>query len=203
MFDQAPTPTRPEIGPSTNIPPECRDDRLTGRPPEPDRTPSSSERGFSLTEALIAVAIIAILSVAVIGEVLSAIEKARLAACMANMVTIRESVWENCDGGLDFPDRDRLWNDIWHGHGPRGYWFALDNDDPNKGHGNDLDGFDEQNPGKAPRTDRNIYFVLACEHDHGRLADFVWLEDAGSPRIWKTGDEKLPWFKFYKKEAKK
>jgi hypothetical protein len=118
------------------------------------------------------------------------------------MVGIRESVWENCDGGMDFPDRDKLWNKIWSGVGPRGYWYALDNDDPNKGHGNDLDGYDEQNPGKAPRTDRNIYFVLVCEHDHGSLADYVWLEDDGSPTIQMPGDKDPIWYKFYRKEKK-
>jgi len=159
------------------------------------------ELGFSFNEVLIAVAIIGILSVVVIGEVFNAIEKARLAACLANMVTIREEVWANCDGGISFPDRDQLWGDIFRGVGPRGYWYALDNDDPNKGHGNDLDGFDEQNPGKAPRTDRNIYFVLACEHDHGRLADYVFLEDDCSPQIAQVGDKPPIWFKFYRKDG--
>jgi prepilin-type N-terminal cleavage/methylation domain-containing protein len=169
-------------------------------PSEPERI-RHGERGFSLSEVLIAVAIIAILTVMVVGEVVDAIEKARLAACLANMVTIRESVWENCDGGLDFPDRERLWNGIWGGSGPRGYWYALDNDDPNKGHGNDLDGYDEQNPGKAPRVDRNIYFVLACEHDHGRLADFVYLEDESAPQIAMHGDKPPIWYKFYRKDG--
>jgi prepilin-type N-terminal cleavage/methylation domain-containing protein len=159
------------------------------------------ELGFSLNEVLIAVAIIGILSVVVIGEMLNAIEKARLAACLANMVTIRESVWENCDGGMAFPERDQLWNQIWGGVGPKGYWYAIDNDDPNRGHGNDLDGFDEQNPGNAPRRDRNIYFVLACEHDHGMLADYVFLEDDGSPQIAMRGDRKPIWYKFYRKDG--
>jgi prepilin-type N-terminal cleavage/methylation domain-containing protein len=160
----------------------------------------SGELGFSLSELLIAIAIIGILSVVVIGELQSAIEKAKLSACLANMVTIREEVWANCDGGMDFPERDQLWGGIFKGNGPKGYWYELDNDDPNKGHGNDLDGFDEQNPGKAPRADRNIYFVLACEHDHGRLADFVYLEDAGSPQIAQVGDKPPIWYKFYRKD---
>ena len=159
------------------------------------------ELGFSLNEMLIAVAIIGILSVVVIGEVENAIEKARLSACLANMVTIRETVWANCDGGMDFPERDYLWGQLFRAAGPKDYWYALDNDDPNKGHGNDLDGFDEQNPGKAPRTDRNIYFVLACEHDHGRLAEYVYLEDDGSPQIAMKGDKPPIWYKFYRKDT--
>jgi prepilin-type N-terminal cleavage/methylation domain-containing protein len=165
-----------------------------------DRDHFDHELGFSLSELLIVIAIVGILMVVVIGEFQNAIHKARLSACLANMVTIREEVWSNCDGGLDFPDRDRLWNEIFRGHGPRGFWYEIDNDDPNKGHGNDLDGFDEQNPGKAPRTDRNIYFVVACEHDHNRLADFVYLEDEGSPQISMPGDKPPIWFKFYRKD---
>lgn len=162
---------------------------------------SKGEFGFSISELLIAVAIIGILSVVVLGEFQNAIEKAKLSACLANMVTIREEVWANCDGGMDFPDNDQLWNGIFSGHGPTGYWYALDNDDPNKGHGNDLDGFDEQNPGKAPRTDRNIYFVLACRHDHGRLADYVFLEDVEPPQIAQEGGRPPVWYKFYRKDT--
>jgi len=158
----------------------------------------AGELGFSLNEVLIVVAVIGILSVAAVGETFDAIEKARLAACMANMVTIRETVWDNCDGGMDFPDRGHLWNDIFRGAGPTGYWYELDNDDPNKGHGNDLDFFDEQNPGKAPRTDKNIYFVLACTHNHKRFADYVYLEDEGSPQI-AMGRDKPRWDRFYQK----
>lgn len=159
------------------------------------------ELGFTFSELLIAVSIIGILSVMVIGEVFNAIQKARLAACLANMVTIRETVWANCDGGLSFPDSNQLWNGAFGGVGPRGFWYAIDNDDPNKGHGNDLDGFDEQNPGKAPRKDRNIYFVIACEHDHGDLADYVYLEDDGSPEIAMYGDKPPIWYKFYRKDG--
>lgn len=192
--EPAPNPPQAEATSEThsvahNHPAECEDlDRPNG------------ERGFSMSEMLIAVAIVAILSVVIVGEVLNALEKARLAVCMANLVTIREEIWSNCDGGMDFPDSDRLWNGIFGGVGPKGYWYALDNDDANKGHGNDLDGFDEQNPGKAPRKDRNIYFVLACEHDHGRIADFVSLEDDGSPQIHLDGDKKPIWYKFYRKD---
>jgi len=160
------------------------------------------ERGFSMSELLIAVSIIGILSVVVLGEIQNAIEKARLSACLANSVTIRETVWANCDGGLAFPEREELWGDLFRGVGPKGYWYALDNDDANRGHGNDLDGFDEQNPGNAPRTDRNIYFVLACEHDHGNLADYVYLEDDGSPQIAMEGDKPPIWYKFYRKDSK-
>ena len=166
-----------------------------------DREHFDHELGFSFSEVLIAVAIVGILTVVVIGEFQNAIQKARLSACLANMVTIRETVWSNCDGGLDFPDANQLWNGVFGGHGPRGFWYEIDNDDANKGHGNDLDGFDEQNPGKAPRKDRNIYFVLACEHDHGRLADYVYLEDEGSPQISMPGDKPPIWFKFYRKDT--
>ena len=205
MFDPSPHSRRPEIGDSVVIPPDHRDDADDRTTPVTDIEPSTAEQGFSLTELLIAVAIIAILSVAVIGETLNAIEKARLSACMANMVSIRETVWANCDGGMDFPDGDKLWNELWRtkgAGGPESYWYELDNDDPNKGHGNDLDGFDEQNPGKAPRVDRNIYFVLACEHDHGLLADFVYLEDEGAPRIYRaaSGEKKPIWYKFFRKD---
>ena len=199
-IDDSPNPSPAALTPEINVAAHDKVSEAISESGSVDRR--DHELGFSLNEMLIAVAIIGILSVVVIGEVENAIEKARLSACLANMVTIRETVWANCDGGLDFPDSDQLWNGIFGGHGPRGFWYEIDNDDANKGHGNDLDGFDEQNPGKAPRKDRNIYFVLACEHNHGRLADYVYLEDDGSPQIAMEGDKPPIWFKFYRKAHK-
>ena len=168
----------------------------------PCTEPRSADSGFCLNELLIVIAILGILTVAIVGEVANAIQRAKLSACMANMVVIREEVWANCDGGMDFPEREELWNDVFRGSPPRGYWYALDNDDPNKGHGNDLDFYDEQNPGKAPRKDNNIYFVIRCEHDHGRLADYLFLEDDGPPQI-AMGGKQPRWHKFYRKDTKK
>ena len=52
------------------------------------------------------------------------------------------------------------------------------------GHGNDLDGFDEQNQGNGgQRTAKDIKFVLICQHDHANLCWYVYIEDEGPPLL--------------------
>ena len=67
---------------------------------------------------------------------------------------------------------------------PGPYYYLIDGD-PNKGHGNDLDGIDEENPGKSylnlEKVD--IRFVVLCQHDHGNLANYVYVTDVGPPQI--------------------
>jgi hypothetical protein len=63
--------------------------------------------------------------------------------------------------------------------------------DPNKGHGNDLDGIDEENPGNSgdKRKKKDIKFVVLCQHNHKHLADYVYLVDNEPPVIVKDGND--------------
>lgn len=143
----------------------------------------SRQAGYTLTEILVVLMIVSILSVIALGMMDGRIAKARLARCMIELRSIQSTVFTHSGGGWPLPDQRNFWDVAWSGVKPGPYFYLVDNDDPNNGHGNDLDGFDEGNPGGAPRPDKDIHFVLLCQHYHGSLAWYVYLEDEGSPRI--------------------
>ena len=146
----------------------------------------TSERGMTLMELLVVVAIVGILATIALGIFEGRIDKARLARCMTELRSIQSTVFVHSDGST-LPAADTFWKVAW-GMKPGPYFYLVDAEDPNAGHGNDLDGFDEQNPGNAPRTSRDIDFVVLCQHDHKKLGWYVYVEDEGPPLIAIEGD---------------
>ncbi len=142
----------------------------------------STERGMTLIEVMVVVLIISVLAAIAIGIMYSRIDKARLARCMNELRSIQSTVHVHGDGST-LPDEDNFWQIAWNGVKPGPYFYLVDNEDPNNGHGNDLDQFDEGNPGNSPRTRRDINFVVLCQHDHRDLAWYVYVEDEGPPLI--------------------
>jgi hypothetical protein len=111
-------------------------------------------------------------------------ERARLARCMVEIRGIQAAIIMDSDRGRHFMDPATFWSTHYHGKKPGPYYYLLDGD-PNKGHGNDLDGIDEENPGAsaANRDRRDIKFVVLCQHNHRHLAQYVYCEDAEPPVI--------------------
>jgi prepilin-type N-terminal cleavage/methylation domain-containing protein len=140
------------------------------------------ERGMTLIELMVVLLIIGVLAAIAVAVMHSRIDKARLARCMNELRSIQSTVFVHSDGST-LPDQNTFWQTAWNGLKPGPYFYLTDAEDPNCGHGNDLDGFDEQNPGNAPRERRDIHFVLLCQHDHKDLAWYVYLEDEGPPLI--------------------
>ena len=101
--------------------------------------------------------------------------------------------------GITFPDAPTFWDSVFPRAKPGPYYYLSDAEDPNAGHGNDLDGYDEQNPGKSKREKKDIKFVLLCQHDHADLCDFVYIEDEGPPQL-ATADNMPPYERFIKWE---
>jgi prepilin-type N-terminal cleavage/methylation domain-containing protein len=140
------------------------------------------QQGVTLIEILIVVLLIGILATLTAVAIGNSLQKARLARCIAELRSIQTSIYTAYpEDGL--PDPETFWDDFWHGVKPGPYWYIIDNNDPNSGHGNDIDGYDEDNPGSAPRTRKDLEFILVCQHDHGDLAYYVYVEDAGPPTI--------------------
>ena len=144
----------------------------------------SREAGYTLAEIMVVLMTISILSVLALGIVDGRIEKARLARCMLELRSIQSTVFTHSGGGWPLPDQSSFWDVAWSGIKPGPYWYMVDGD-PNKGHGNDLDGIDEDNPGNSGnnRNAKDIQFVVICQHDHGSLGWYVYLEDEGRPQI--------------------
>jgi prepilin-type N-terminal cleavage/methylation domain-containing protein len=142
---------------------------------------------MTLIEILVVVMIVGILAAIAIPILQGRIDKARLARCMTELRSIQSTVFVHSDGSK-FPERATFWQRAWSGIKPGPYYYLVDAEDPNAGHGNDLDGFDEQNPGNAPRERRDIKFVVLCQHNHKNLGWYVYLEDEGPPLIAVEGD---------------
>jgi type II secretory pathway pseudopilin PulG len=131
---------------------------------------------------IVVVWIMGLLSVIALEMVNGRIEKARLAKCMSDLRSIQSTAWSYSDG-LNFLPPGSFWDIAWAGKKPGPYYYLPDNEDPNAGHGNDIDEFDEINPGKAPRADKDLKFIIVCQHNHGVLAKYVFIEDEGPPTI--------------------
>ncbi len=140
------------------------------------------ERGLTLTELAVAMMIISILSVIGIGLLNGRIEKARLARCHCELRSIQSTVWMLSDG-ITWPERATFWERAWAGKRPGPYYYIANESDANKGHGNDMDFCDEENPGNSGsnRDCKDIRFVVLCQHNHRQLANYVYIEDEGPP----------------------
>jgi prepilin-type N-terminal cleavage/methylation domain-containing protein len=147
------------------------------------------EAGYTLAEIMVVLMIISILSVLALGIVDGRIEKARLARCMIELRTIQSTVFAHSGGGWPLPDQDTFWDVAWSGVKPGPYYYMVDGD-PNKGHGNDIDGIDEDNPGKSGGNldAKDIQFVILCQHDHGSLGWYVYVEDQDWPIVATASD---------------
>ena len=143
----------------------------------------SRESGFTVTELLIVVAIIGIISAIMVPNLLERYHKARLARCMVELRGIQTGLYLASNPGITFPDAATFWGTVFPAARPGPYYYLADAEDPNAGHGNDLDGYDEQNPGESKREAKDIKFVLLCQHDHAHLCKYVYIEDEGAPQL--------------------
>jgi prepilin-type N-terminal cleavage/methylation domain-containing protein len=158
--------------------------RQTGAAPASPAGTGGVERGFTLTEVTLAAVLIALLVAIAVPSWRNGVERARLARCMAELRGIQAAIWADSNDGKRFMQPAEFWASHFNGRKPGPYHYLLDGD-PNKGHGNDLDGIDEENPGKSSenRDKNDIRFVVLCQHDHKFLADYVYLTDAEPPAI--------------------
>ena len=139
-------------------------------------------RGFTLAEVVVIVFVLALLTAVVIPVGINQIEKAKLARCMADLRSLQASVWTFTPDGMVHPTGKEFWDLAYGGTKPGPFVYLVDGA-PNSGHGNDVDGVDEENPGASDPDVEDIRFVVYCKHDHKDLADFVYVTDHGPPRV--------------------
>lgn len=159
-----------------------------------------TQGGFSLSELLVVVFLIGMLSAIAINKIVDSLEKVRLARCKLEIRGIQEEVWDAYVETGTFIDPATYWETKWRGRRPGPYFYLVDGD-ANKGHGNDLDGIDEDNPGASgdKRKGKDIDFVVLCQHDHKHLAAYVYVVDNEPPLI-AGGDNQPGYERFIKWE---
>ena len=149
------------------------------------------QAGFTLTEMIVVVYVIGLVSAIASSTLIDKFDKARLARCMVEMRGIQSAVALYSQDGVYIPDPVDFWGLAFKGGKRPGPYFYLIDGDPNKGHGNDLDGIDEENPGKSwENLERlDIKFVILCQHDHKDLANYVYVSDDSRPYLAQPGDD--------------
>lgn len=145
--------------------------------------------GFSVLEVVIAVMVIGLLASIIIPRISGVTQAATTVKCAASLYGFAEEVeliW------LDSPapsQADLNKKDIgWPNGKYKDYWYVPNNKDFNSGHGNDLDGCDEENPGASSKNRDCIpmRFVIVCNHQsHGDQGDakYLFVTDMYPPMI--------------------
>lgn len=142
------------------------------------------QKGFTLIEVTIVILIVGILAAAGI-HFFSRSPEARMAACIADLDAMNSIVQQRAEQTFpNFPTWDEIDKSHWKDH----YHYIPNNTDANKGHGNDLDLCDEENPGASAenRSCLNINYVIVCDHNHGQLAKYNFISDGSPPVVVPT-----------------
>jgi prepilin-type N-terminal cleavage/methylation domain-containing protein len=147
------------------------------------------QRGFTAIEVMVAIAVITVVAGVVIPQVFHEFQKAELAKCKAEL-DLMKAVAYNLGDGKYIPTPEQFWGEGFGDAEAGEYYYIVDSQDANKGHGNDLDGCDEDNPGNSPRCPgMDIKFVVFCAHDHGDLAEYVYATDQDPPTVVLPGGD--------------
>jgi prepilin-type N-terminal cleavage/methylation domain-containing protein len=145
-------------------------------------------KGFSLIECTLAVVVIGILAVISVGKLTGARDAATTVLCLADMESFASEVDALVPSTGPPLTQEQVGDHIdWAGK-YKNYWYLPNNSDFNSGHGNDLDGCDEENPGQSSknRTCIPMRFVIICRHTtHGNYSDakYCFKVDGMPPQI--------------------
>ncbi len=148
-----------------------------------------NSRGFSVLETVIVVMLIGLVASILIPRFMGVTQAATTVKCAANLLSFAEEIEliyldSPVPSQADLGKKDIGWpNGKW-----KDYWYVPNNSDFNKGHGNDLDGCDEENPGKSTPNRECIpmRFLIVCKHQsHGDQSDakYLFITDMYPPQI--------------------
>jgi len=146
-------------------------------------------RGFSVLETVIVVMFIGLVASIFIPKYMGVSQAATTVKCAANLLSFSQEIEliyldSPVPSQADLGKKDIGWpNGKW-----KDYWYVPNNKDFNKGHGNDLDGCDEENPGESikGRECLPMRFLIVCTHEtHGDQSDakYLFITDMYPPQI--------------------
>jgi prepilin-type N-terminal cleavage/methylation domain-containing protein len=136
-----------------------------------------NKNGFTLVEILITIMVLGILSIVIVGKINGAQSAASTVRCLAQIDAFASDVDGLAPEGAA-PTQKQVRELLdWEGR-YKDYWYIPNNSDFNNGHGNDLDGCDEENPGEslAGRECIPMRFLIICMHEeHGNNSDAKYI----------------------------
>lgn len=141
-------------------------------------------KGFSLVETIVVVFILGLLAAIVFGMV-NTTPETKLIACAADLVAMEQMTEQYYEQSRPWvPTQEDLYNWM-ENRRKEHYHYLPNNSDLNKGHGNDIDLCDEENPGASldGRNCLEIKWAWVCDHNHVDLAKYVFITDAGTPIV--------------------
>ena len=146
-------------------------------------------RGFSVLEVVIVVMFIGLLGSILIPKFMGISQAATTVKCAANLLSFASEIeFLSLEGPAPTQAEVEARDIGWPNGKRKDYWYIPNNADSNSGHGNDLDGCDEDNPGESlpNRECVPMKFLIICKHtSHGDQGDakYLFITDAYPPMI--------------------
>ncbi len=147
---------------------------MTRKPRGFDGT-AGAELGFTLSETIVVVFLVGILTAVVVNSVQNSIERARMAGCMKELRGIQAALWYGSDGGNRAIDPKTFWDTQYNGTKPGSYVLLVDAEESNDGIA-----------AKGSGGENDSSFVVVGRYEHwapGHLAS-TYLSKTASRRGW-------------------
>ena len=144
-------------------------------------------KGFSVVEAIITVAVIGMISVILFSKILGVQDAATTVKCLGDLEAFAAEIDALVPTG-PAPTQGEVADNLDQAKKFKHFYYIPNNKDSNSGHGNDLDGCDEENPGSSlpGRNCIPMRFIIVCTHTtHGNNSDakYCFKVDGMPPQI--------------------
>ncbi|MCK4304614.1 MAG: type II secretion system protein [Candidatus Eisenbacteria sp.] len=147
--------------------------------PERQRAFPTGAAGFTLVELMIVIVVLGLLTTVGINLARRARAHAEVAACISYQVALQRMLWLEYTINGEYPNNlDGVLANMPATTSIEAEFVYFGGEDANKGHGNDWDGHDGDNPGKKGGGADLPGYYLRCCHDHSAAG--VLFVDSGS-----------------------
>jgi prepilin-type N-terminal cleavage/methylation domain-containing protein len=157
---------------------------MTTHHPTPRKQPADQgwNRGFTLSETIIVVFLVGIVTAIVVTSVHDSIERARMASCMMELRGIQAALWHDSDGGNRTIDPVTFWDTHYKGTKPGPFVLMVD---PGSAGGSEpgLPGF-----GAGAERRHDASFVVVGRYSHWAPGQYVYIEGDQPPRLVTSAD---------------
>ena len=158
---------------------------MTTHHPSPRKQPADQgwNRGFTLSETIIVVFLIGIVTAIVMTSVQNSIERARMASCMMELRGIQAALWHDMDGGNQAINPMTFWDTHYNGTKPGPFVLMVDP-------AVSADGREPGSPGFGAGADwrGDSPFVVVGRYAHWAPGQYVYIEGDQPPQLVTSTD---------------